>query len=88
MIKSFDFFFDFTSPYSYLAHKQIRNIENQYKVDVNYMPILLDGLLDLAEIKAPAFIPLKAKFMIKDCKLFAEKLNIKFNNIKRTKKFI
>ena len=78
MIKSFDFFFDFISPYSYLAHKQIRNIENQYKIDVNYMPILLGGLHSLAEIEAPVFIPSKAKFMIKDCKLFAEKLNIKF----------
>ena len=78
MIKSFDFFFDFTSPYSYLAHKQVRNIEHQYKIEINYMPILLGGLLKLAEIKVPAFIPSKAKFMIKDCKLFAEKLNIKF----------
>ena len=78
MIKSFDFFFDFISPYSYLAHKQIRNIEYQYKIEINYMPILLGGLLNLVEIKAPAFIPSKAKFMIKDCKLFAEKLNIKF----------
>ena len=78
MIKSFDFFFDFISPYSYLAHKQIRNIEYQYKIEINYMPILLGGLLNLAEIKAPVFIPSKAKFMIKDCKLFAEKLNIKF----------
>ena len=78
MIKPFDFFFDFASPYSYLAHKQIRNIEYQNKVEINYMPILLGGLLNLAEIKAPAFFPSKAKFMIKDCKLFAEKLNIKF----------
>ena len=78
MIKSFDFFFDFISPYSYLAHKQIRNIEFQNKIEINYMPILLSGLLNLAEIKAPVFIPSKAKFMIKDCKLFAEKLNIKF----------
>ena len=78
MIKSFDFFFDFISPYSYLAHKQIRNIELQNKVEINYMPILLGELLNLAEIKAPALIPSKAKFIIKDCKLFAEKLNIKF----------
>ena len=78
MIKSFDFFFDFISPYSYLAHKQIRNIELQNKVEINYMPILLGGLHNLAEIKAPLFIPSKAKFMIKDCKLFSKKLNIKF----------
>ena len=63
MIKSFDFFFDFISPYSYLAHKQIRNIEYQYKIEINYIPILLSGLLNLSEIKASAFIPLKAKFM-------------------------
>ena len=78
MIKSFDFFFDFTSPYSYLAHKQIRNIENQYKIKINYMPIVLGELHNLAEIEAPVFIPSKAKFMIKDCKLIAEKFNIKF----------
>ena len=78
MIKPFDFFFDFASPYSYLAHKQIRNIEQQNKIEINYKPILLDGLLKLAEIKAAAFIPSKAKFMIKDCKLIAEKFNIKF----------
>ena len=78
MINPFDFFFDFASPYSYLAHKQIRNIEYQHNIKINYMPILLGGLLNLAEIKAAAFIPSKAKFMIKDCKLFAEKLNIKF----------
>ena len=78
MIKPFDFFFDFTSPYSYLAHKQIRNIEHQNKIEINYKPILLGGLLNLAEIKAAIFIPSKAKFMIKDCKLFAEKFNIEF----------
>ena len=78
MIKTFDFFFDFISPYSYLAHKQIRNIEHQNNIEINVMLIFLGGLLNLAEIKAPAFIPSKVRFMIKDCKLFAEKLNIKF----------
>ena len=78
MIKAFDFFFDFASPYSYLAHKQIRDIEYQNKIEINYMPIFLAGLLNLTEIKAPAFIPSKAKFIIKDCKLFAEKFKIKF----------
>ena len=29
MIKSFDFYFDFVSPYSFLAHKEIRKIENK-----------------------------------------------------------
>ena len=46
------------------------------------MPVLLGGLLKLANIKANADIPIKAKYMIKDCKLWAEKNNVsfKFNN--------
>ena len=42
------------------------------------MPIFLGGLHKLAAIQAPAFIPLKAKFMIRDCKLLAEKNDIEF----------
>ena len=40
--------------------------------------MLLGGLHNLHNIKAPAFIPAKAKFMIRDCKLIAEKNKIKF----------
>ena len=82
MIKSFEFYFDFASPYSFLAHKQIRKIEKDNSIKIKYMPILLGGLFNLSGIKANADIPIKAKYMIKDCKLWAEKNNIsfKFNN--------
>ena len=82
MIKSFEFYFDFASPYSFLAHKQIGKIEKENSIKMKYMPIFLGGLLNLAGIKANADIPIKAKYMIKDCKLWAEKYNItfKFNN--------
>ncbi len=78
MIKSFDFYFDFVSPYSFLAHKEIRKIEKKNSIKIRYKPILLGGLHNLHGIKAPAFIPAKAKFMIRDCKLIAEKNKIKF----------
>ena len=78
MIKPFDFYFDFISPYSFLAHKQIRKIENNRSIRIRYQPILLGGLHNLHGIKAPAFIPAKAKHMIRDCKILAEKNNIKF----------
>jgi len=78
MIKPFDFYFDFVSPYSYLAHKQIKRIENKERIKIRYNPILLGGLHNLHGIKAPAFIPAKAKHMIRDCKLIAEKNEIKF----------
>jgi 2-hydroxychromene-2-carboxylate isomerase len=78
MIKPFDFYFDFISPYSFLAHKEIKKIENKAKIKIKYKPILLGGLHNLHGIKAPAFIPAKAKHMIRDCKLIAERNNVKF----------
>ena len=78
MIKPFDFYFDFISPYSFLAHKEVRKIENKIGIKIRYKPVLLGGLHNLHGIKAPAFIPAKAKFMVRDCKLIAERNNIKF----------
>ena len=78
MIKPFEFYFDFVSPYSFLAHKEIRKIENKEGIKIKYNPILLGGLHNLHGIKAPAFIPAKAKHMIKDCKLIAEKNSVRF----------
>ena len=78
MIKPFDFYFDFISPYSFLAHKEVRKIENKVGIKIKYKPILLGGLHNLHGIKAPAFIPAKAKHMVRDCKLIAQRNNVKF----------
>ena len=82
MIKSFEFYFDFGSPYTFLAHKEIRKIEKENSIKIKYMPILLGDLLKSVGVKPNADIPIKAKYMIKDCKLWADKKNIvfKFNN--------
>jgi len=82
MIKPFEFYFDFISPYSFLAHQEIKKIEKKDNIKIKYRAILLGGLHNLHGIKAPAFIPSKAKFMIRDCKLIAEKkkVNFKFNS--------
>ena len=61
-----------------MAHKEIKLIEKKNSIKIRYKPILLGGLHNLHGIKAPAFIPAKAKHMIRDCKLIAEKNNIKF----------
>jgi len=82
MIKTFEFYFDFASPYSFIAHKRIRKLENENSIKIKYMPVLLGGLLKLAGAKANVEIPLKGKYMIKDCKLWAEKYSVgfKFNS--------
>ena len=77
MTKSIDFYFDFISPYSYLAHKKIK-IFKEKPINFNYKPILVGGLHNLQGITAPAFIKSKLNHMINDCILFAKKDNIEF----------
>ena len=70
MIKSIDFYFDFISPYSYLAHKKIKKNKD---INFKFMPVLVGGLHNLQGITAPAFIKPKLKHMISDCYLIANK---------------
>ena len=75
MTKSIDFYFDFISPYSYLAYKKIIKLE---ELNINYKPILLGGLHKLGGITAPAFNERKMKNMKNDCELVAKKNDIQF----------
>tara|TARA_B100001057_G_scaffold465162_1_gene521043 strand:- start:389 stop:973 length:585 start_codon:yes stop_codon:yes gene_type:complete len=78
MTKSFEFYFDFISPYSFLAYKKLKlsNIINS--INIIYKPILLGGLHNLGGITAPAFNERKMKNMKNDCELVAKKNNIEF----------
>ena len=76
MTKKIDFYFDFISPYSFLAHKMIINSNNRGKF--NYKPILLGGLHNLGGITAPAINERKMKNMKNDCNLIAKKNKIDF----------
>ena len=78
MTKYIDFYFDFISPYSYLAFKKIKSLKNKDQININYKPILLGGLHNLAGISAPAFNERKMKNMKNDCELIAKKNNIVF----------
>ena len=76
MTKKIDFYFDFISPYSYLAHKIIINLNIREKF--SYKAILLGGLHNLGGITAPAFNERKMKNMREDCTLIAKKNDISF----------
>ena len=83
MIKSIDFYFDFISPYSFLAHKRIRKIENKENIKFIYKPILLGGLHNLAGIIAPALVKSKKNFLVNDCEMVAKKFKIDLFKISR-----
>ena len=76
MNRYIDFYFDFISPYSYLAHKKIINLDQRNIF--NYKPILLGGLHNLGGVTAPAFNEKKMKNMKNDCILISKKNRIPF----------
>ena len=78
MTKKIDFYFDFISPYSYLAYKKVKTLQKNREININYKPILLGGLHNLKGITPPAFIKSKLNFMINDCNMVAKKHNIQF----------
>ena len=77
MNKYIDFYFDFISPYSYIAHKKIIYL-NQRNI-FNYKAILLGGLHNLGGVTAPTFNERKMKNMKNDCILISKKNKIPFN---------
>tara|TARA_Y100000590_G_scaffold466843_1_gene643560 strand:+ start:4056 stop:4646 length:591 start_codon:yes stop_codon:yes gene_type:complete len=82
MTSSIEFYFDFISPYSYIAHKRYLEIKKDKKINFIYKPILLGGLHNLAKITAPGLIKSKIKYLKDDCAMVSKKfsINFKFNN--------
>ena len=79
MIKEIQFYYDFSSPYTYIAHKKIKKFKNDNNINFLYKPMLLGGLHKLAGITANAFIGHKNEFMIQDCEMISKKLGINFH---------
>ena len=78
MTKSIEFYFDFISPYSYLAYQKLKTLNKDNFFKIIYKPILLGGLHNLGGITAPAFNVRKMKNMKDDCKLIADRNKIQF----------
>jgi len=82
MTKIIDFYFDFISPYSYIAYQKVKKINKKNDYKFSFKPILLGGLHNLGGITAPAFNKKKLKNMKNDCELISKKndFNFKWND--------
>jgi 2-hydroxychromene-2-carboxylate isomerase len=74
MALSVDWYFDFVSPFSYIALHRLP----QLGVPVNYKPVLFAGLLNHWGQKGPAEIPAKRKWTYRWCTWWASELGIPF----------
>jgi 2-hydroxychromene-2-carboxylate isomerase len=74
MAPPIDWYFDFVSPYSYIALHRLRELSRP----VNYKPVLFAGLLNHWGQKGPAEIPAKRRWTYRWCTWWAKSLDIPF----------
>ena len=71
---SIDWYFDFVSPYSYIALHRLKELAEP----VIYKPVLFAGLLNHFGQKGPAEIPVKRQWTYRWCTWWAHELGIPF----------
>ena len=71
-----EFFFEFSSPYSYLASTQIPGIAARHKAEVYWKPIVLGAVLNHVGSQMPAAIPAKGAYMLHDLRRWAEQYKV------------
>jgi 2-hydroxychromene-2-carboxylate isomerase len=79
MTKSVEFLFDFGSPTSYLAYKQLPKITARHGARIVWTPILLGGVFKATGNTSPAMIPAKARYMNADLARFAKRYGVVLN---------
>ena len=66
MAAAIDFYFDFTSPYGYLAAERIDALAAKYQREVNWHAILLGFIFKQTGQVPPMQVPLKGEYVIHD----------------------
>jgi len=81
-IKMIDFYFDFISPYSYLAAVQLTQFSVKNNVEFIWLPVNLPKLIHQSGNVGPATIKNKAMYSLRDLKRWAIYLNVPFKMIR------
>lgn len=77
-VKRLEFFFDFGSPTTYLAHTQMPALAQRTGAEIAYRPMLLGGVFKATGNQSPVTIPAKAKWMDRDLRDFARRYGVPY----------
>jgi len=75
-MRTIGWYFDFVSPYSYIAFKRLHELPRD--VEVKLKPVLFAALLNHFGQKGPAELPTKRRFAYRWCTWWAQSLGIPF----------
>jgi 2-hydroxychromene-2-carboxylate isomerase len=76
--KTIEFFFDFGSPTTYLAHTQLPRIAREADAHVVYRPMLLGGVFKATGNASPVSVPAKGRWMGQDIAQWARRYGVPF----------
>jgi 2-hydroxychromene-2-carboxylate isomerase len=79
-VKQVDFYFDFVSPYAWVASHQLTELRKCTPVKVRFVPVLFAGLLDHHANFGPAEIPAKRRYTFQDAQRWAVYLGLEFRS--------
>ncbi len=81
MPTQFEYFYDYVSPYSYLAHSQLEGLAKRTGAERVDRPFLLGGVMQSSGNSPPATVPAKGKYMNADIARWLKRygLELKFN---------
>ena len=78
MPQPIEFFFDFSSPYGYLASRKIDALGARFGREVIWKPILLGAIFKLTGMAPLTTIPIKGEYVQRDFARFARLLDVSF----------
>ncbi len=79
---SVDFYFDFISPYSYLASTQLQTFSARHHCEFNWLPVNLPRLIKLSGNVSPVMVRNKARYALRDLKRWAAYLDVPLKMIR------
>jgi 2-hydroxychromene-2-carboxylate isomerase len=78
-LKTFEFWFDFGSPASYLAWTQVPALEAATGATAIHRPMLLGGVFQATGNQSPVMVPAKGKYTFADFARFARRYGVPLN---------
>ncbi len=66
MNKPIDFYFDFSSPYAYIASEWVEALAARHRRTVNWKAILIGAAMQVTTVKPPVSYPLKREYFLHD----------------------
>jgi 2-hydroxychromene-2-carboxylate isomerase len=75
-VATLEFFYDFVSPYSYLASTRVERLASRTGATLRWRPFLLGGVLKATGNRAPIEVAAKGRHMLTDLERWSRRLGV------------